>query len=405
MAIVFSAFFCLMAQPPVRAEIRGNGVPVELSEANFLMRSGNYGAAAEKIASVLMRRPGNEVAREEMLHLCRLMSANGSNNTNALPVSENERQEMVTLAYKSLRKTSPDKIGKMFLEASSYEKQNMHLLSCRTYLQMLSISGLDLDEKYNVEKKLRKASLRVNSKMESLPENVRGIYREAFTLMNVGDWEGSVGMWYTYSQSQSGDAEVRKLLSFPDSLIVVKGKRKSDEGNLALEAKNPELAKKCFEEALKINPNSQDAVKGLDIVKRQSKREMVSKNVAKAEKMIQADRKFKAIELLSEALKEDPSDSRVLALLQQALDISEQKSTGIVSRVKTTRAQEPEKPDKTIIALRNPEKAEAHYQRGLVYYGLRNFKEALNEWKLAVDFDPTYQKAVRALERVQSDLR
>ena len=63
------------------------------------------------------------------------------------------------------------------------------------------------------------------------------------------------------------------------------------------------------------------------------------------------------------------------------------------------------KPAKQTSAGQDSAKAEAHYQKGLVYYSLRNYREALNEFKQAVRYDPNSRKLTQALQRVQSDLQ
>ena len=62
-------------------------------------------------------------------------------------------------------------------------------------------------------------------------------------------------------------------------------------------------------------------------------------------------------------------------------------------------------PREHVLTKQDSGMAEAHYQKGLVYYSRRNYRKALEEWKAATQIDPKSRKISQALERVQYDLQ
>jgi len=386
----------------------------DFAEANALLSKGDYTGALDKLTAVLIKDPGNGIAREQVYQIAQLIGANAAMMSQILPhpLSEDDRDDAVELAYKSLRKASPRMIERRLQEASIQEKHKHFLLACQAYLALLQLPGLELEKKYSIEKRLRAASQKVDTRIDNLAEDYRGFYREAFTLMNVGDWDGSVEGWQRFLDRGGKDPEVQKLLNLPEAKVVIREKDKINQGMLALRNGENDKAEGLFQEALKMNPNSSEAEKGMEQVRKaqddSKKDEMVAKLVTDAEGLLHKNQKYRALQLLSEALKDNPSNRKVLAMIQDIMENPGAQKTVIVNRpvIQRVFVEKPaEKEEDKIQTVRDTGRAETHYQKGLVYYSLRNYREALNEWKVAVQYDPNSRKITQALQRVQSDLQ
>ncbi len=379
-------------------------------QANELLAKGDYSGAMDKLTAILLRDPGNGVAREQIYQIAQMMSANAASMGQMRSVfTPDERADAVELAYKSLRKASPRLLERRLQDAALQERRKFYLLACQIYISILQLPGLELEKKYQVEKRLRSASQKVDSKIETLPEESRATYREAFTLMNVGDWEGSVESWQKYVEKHPADTEVNKLLSSSEAKAILGEKEKLKQAYAALETLEIEKAEKLFDEALKINPNSAEASKGLEIAQQKGEQSQRTKFItgllAKAERLAVDDKKYQALQILTGALKEDPSDQRVLSMIQNLMEQAGVQKTVIVTRPVIQRVVEKQEQADRAVAARDTGKAETHYQKGLVYYSLRNYREAFSEWKAAVQYDPNSRKISQALQRVQSDLQ
>src|SRR3989338_5499997 len=80
----------------------------DFAEANALFSKGDYPGAMDKLTAVLIKEPGNDIAREQIYQIAQLMRVNsGAMGQMSRPLSIDERADAVDLAYKSLRKTSP----------------------------------------------------------------------------------------------------------------------------------------------------------------------------------------------------------------------------------------------------------------------------------------------------------
>jgi len=390
------------------------GIRKDLVLANRLMKRGEYSEAMDYLTGVLIRDPGNGIAREQIYQISQLMTANAAVYEQILPrpLAENERSEAVELAYQSLRKTSPQLLERRLQDAARCEKKKFYLLACQNYLSMLSQPGLELETKYRIERRLRSSSQKVDAKIQALREDARAVYREAFTLMNLGDWDSSVDEWRKYADMRPSDAEVRKLLTIPESVTVIRFKDRLSGGYAALEAGQSDKAASLFEEALRSNPNSVEAEKGLEQARKKAddlkKSKKVMQLLATAEDFLHRGKKTLAVQVLSQALKENPNDERALAMIQSVMESAGSVKTVIVTRPAPAPRAVASLPAEALGQLASAEdsgKAETHYQKGLVYYSLRNYREAFNEFKLAVRYDPNSRKLTQALQRVQSDLQ
>ena len=80
--------------------------------ANELLSKGDYNGAMDRLTAVLIKNPGNGIAREQIYQIAQLMAVNAAAFEQILPrpMSENERADVVEVAYQSLRKTSPRQI-------------------------------------------------------------------------------------------------------------------------------------------------------------------------------------------------------------------------------------------------------------------------------------------------------
>ena len=388
-----------------------------LFEGYRLAHKGLYGSAIKQFTRVLLRDPGNRLAREEVARLS-LALKNGAERPSdgSAAISESERGEIVGLAYRALKKTSPDTIERMLAEAREYEKKQQNTLATRSYLKALGMEGLELENKHEIERRLRRASQFVDGKIEALPESTRGLFREAFTLMSVGDWENSVEIWQNFAAQTPEDREIQELLALPEAQAAIKQKHWVFQARFHVQRGEMDEAEVFFRKVMDNDPTSREAQVGIEKVAAmraaRRKDEVASGHITDAERYMKKGLQFKAIDSLLEALKEDPGNKPALDLLAEI-----QKSETTLSASVPRRERSFSSPARADIipvdmqspaessVIKNPAKAETHYQRGLVYYGLRNYREALSEWKMAVDYDPTFQKAVRALERVKTDLR
>lgn len=376
-----------------------------LMHAMRSMEARDYGDAVQKLTEVLVRDPENVVARQQIARLSARLTFNEARHD---ALSPEERTAIVNLAYQSLRKASPDQIESLVREARENERERNFILASRFYLQALSLPGLNLDTKYGIEKRFRKASLEVDAKINNLPEGLKGKYREAFTLMSVGEWHDSVETWMDCARGNPKDMELRKLLSLTEVKAMVSEINRLNEARAALDRQNFDEAKQIYRDILKRNPQSAEAQEGLKQLDAEAeaalRRERVAAMVEQAKQSIRQGRDMQALETLYAALKEDPTNPEVLETMKSV----HSKNSGL--RAAPPPAPEPARPadkpkaaEKTV--QRDPGRAEKHYQRGLVYYGLRKFQEAETEWKAALRFDSSHQKAIRALGRVQSDLQ
>ena len=381
--------------------------------ANEMLTKGDYNGAMDRLTAVLIKDPGNGIAREQIYQIAQLMAVNAAVFEQILPrrMTEDERADVVEIAYQSLRKTSPRQIERRLQAAERNEKRKYYLLACQNYVSMLTLPGLELETKYQIEKRLRAATQKVDAKIETLPEEIRSTYREAFTLMNLGDWESSIEDWQKYAQKSPTDAEVQKLLSIPEAVAVLREKGHLENAYTALQADDAKQSVALFEEALKANPNSSEAEKGLELARKRLEDERKARKVndllAAAEELLERKQKNKAVQALSDALRENPSDERALAMIQQVMESAGSAKTVVVNVPVMQRAPAPKPSDavEKVLAARDGTKAETHYQKGLVYYSLRNYREAFNEFKVAVRYDPNSRKITQALQRVQSDLQ
>ncbi len=382
------------------------------SDANALLAKGDYSGALDKLTAILLKDPGNAVAREQIYQVAQLMNAGlGTMGQGPQRLTLNERADAVELAYRSLRKASPRVIERRLQEAAELETRKFYLLASQVYLSIIQLPKLDLEKKYQIEKRLRSANLKIDAKIETLPEGSRGLYREAFTLLSVGDLEGSVDGWLKYLEKHSRDTEVQKLLNTAEARAAIKEKENLKQAYAALEQEDSTKAATLFSELLKANPGNGEAAKGLEVAHqrtaRAQKKETVDRMMAEAEVLIKKNKIYPAIQLLTGAVKEDPSDNRVLSMIQSVMQQAGSQKTVIVNHpviqrviVEKTADNAPE-----VVDARDMAKAETHYQKGLVYYSLRNYREAFTEWKAAVQFDPASRKITQALQRVQSDLQ
>jgi tetratricopeptide (TPR) repeat protein len=259
--ILCGLLLCQAGVPAAGAEVNSPEVNALILKGYRLMRTAKYGLAAEKLTEALILDPGNRTARVEMARLASILSADRAGPDGRFSMSPDERTDIVNLAYTTLRKTSPNIIEKMILEAVNHEKKGDLLFATRTYLQILSLRGLDLERKYSVEKRLRDVSARSNSKIDRLPENIRGLYREAYTLLSVGDFEESIKIWSEYHKKSPADAEVKRLLSLPESETVLKQSQLLKQAREYLNEQNTEKAKEIFQAVLTVSPDNQAANK------------------------------------------------------------------------------------------------------------------------------------------------
>ncbi len=378
----------------------------QVSVARQLIMKGDYVRATEILTQVLWTAPTNKKAKALLSRSVRMMNAkNSPESLDEADLTLDERAGIVSQAYRYLKKASPNVIQNYFKDARQHERRQLFILAARSYLQVLALSGLSLEMKYETEKELRKVDKKIDLKIESMPQSYRSIYRDAFTLMSVGDWRVAVERWDEYVRSNPHDGEIKKLLSQPDAEKIVSEARLLAEANSALIMDDFSKAEKLFKKTIELNPERQEAIKGLetldDKINQKKRGEAVSGYMRKATQQAAAGENLKALETLYGAMKEDPTNPQIISIIQEVhknLKVNQ----GTVNFV---RIPELKQERDVVQSVRDPAQGETHYQKGLVYYGLRKFSEAAGEWQQAVKFDPVNQKAIRALERVKSDLR
>ena len=385
-----------------------------LKEAYNFMNKHDYGMAVRQFTKILTLDPGNPKAKEGLQSINNYIDAQNSKEEVLSPL---ERNQILDTAYKSLKRTSPETMDKYIREAEQNERKGYNLLASRIYQETLTFPGLELEKKHDLERRLRKTSAKVDAKIITLPANHQALYREAFTLMSVGDQENSIIKWRQYYNVAKSDYELQKLLTLPESVKILKEKKAVLNAQKALKNNRLKLAYIIYKNVLASNPKNQEALQGInnikEIHKQRKKTQIIAARIENAKKLSQSGEKFKALNLLLKTVRYDPNNRDIYLLigqLQSSISDKNNKVSKSLERALQQQFQE-KKPivqekqdDKSNVAV-DVAKAENHYQRGLVYYGLRNFRGALSEWELAVKYDPKYEKARKALQRVRSDLR
>ncbi|RME88433.1 MAG: tetratricopeptide repeat protein, partial [Candidatus Hydrogenedentota bacterium] len=136
---------------------------------------------------------------------------------------------------------------------------------------------------------------------------------------------------------------------------------------------------------LKLDPTDSEAQPNIDRIKK-----LVDKKVkalhAKGLKFYAANDKLNAINAFSEALKLNPEyepSKKWLVKIKQELTLAERAERERIERL---------------------QKAEVYYNRGLSYYGNKSFEEAIQQFELALKFNPDHENAKRYLKLAKEEL-
>lgn len=133
----------------------------------------------------------------------------------------------------------------------------------------------------------------------------------------------------------------------------------------------------------------------------ESPAEKIRRDLAASERLLATGNYDGAVDRLTAALIKNPDNG---AAREQIYQVAKLMAADKANLKRKNRPAEP-KAEARAAAAPDSAKAETHYQKGLVYYSLRNYREAFNEFKLAVRYDPNSRKITQALQRVQSDLQ
>ena len=245
-----------------------------------------------------------------------------------------------------------------------------------------------------------------------------GFLKRGFDSYKKGNYDAAVENWRAYVLLESEQDEIsvmikRAMTAAADRTRQNRWQNMVTEGERSFRTGRYAEARQYWEEALAITPNDDSLKRKLSTLG----------GVEQASSQVQSGRYNEALGTLTDVLTLEPRNEMALSLLQLLekqvgrnpnfmMKLGEHPALPPIEKVKdqSSVASLPPGPPSPAIETPMPAaavgdrvKAMAHYNRGLVFYSENKLDQAIAEWKTSTQYDPSFQKSQKAMERAVAE--